>query len=67
LKRDGYKGNVHACRAYPEEIPYNFPKDDHEEIQDNQVGNYLFKRVTDEMFEIALDDELGEERVKEFL
>jgi hypothetical protein len=54
LKKDGFNGNRFACRAYPNEIPYGYPKDDHKEIQHNQVGDYVFNDVPDELFLISL-------------
>jgi hypothetical protein len=67
LKKDGFRGNSDACRAYPYEIPYGYPKGDHEQIQPNQTGNYTFKQVSDEMRGIAYkDEELGDARFAEF-
>jgi hypothetical protein len=57
LKKDGFRGNTMACRAYPDEIPYNYPEDGHEKLQYNQVGTYLFEKVSNEMFLIADTDE----------
>jgi hypothetical protein len=67
LKKDGYKGNSDACRAYPDGIPYPYPKDDHKEIQHNQVGDFTFKKVSDNMRGIAYEDEeLSDTRFAEF-
>jgi hypothetical protein len=67
LKEDGFKGNSNACRAYPEEIPYNYPKGGHEKIQPNQVGNFVYEKVDDELFMIADTDEvLSDIRFAEF-
>ena len=65
-KKDGYRGNSFACRAYPEEIPYNYPKDGHINVQDNQTGDFVFVKCTTELLRIAETDMvLGNKRFKE--
>lgn len=63
--KDGYRGGT--CRAYPEGRPYGYPKDGHKEVQDNQVGDFVYKKCEPDMKNIAERDiELGDIRVKEY-
>lgn len=67
LKKDGFKGNRVACRAYPDEIPYGYPEDGHVKVQDNQIGNFVFEQVDPKLVDIIEKDESIEDaRFEEF-
>jgi len=56
-----------ACRAYPDEIPYNYPRDDHKSVQSNQVGNFVFEKASDELQDIVrYDGTIDDQRFAEF-
>jgi hypothetical protein len=67
LKKDGFKGNSDACRAFPDGIPEIDAVLGHIIIMDNQVGNFIYEKASDELFLIAdTDEELGNTRFDEF-
>jgi hypothetical protein len=67
LKKDGFRGDVFGCRAYPDGQPYGYPKGDHVKVQNNQVGGYVFEQVEPALkFVIERESSVGETRFKEF-